>query len=186
MYLFKLELSPDTYPEVGLLDHMVAVLTGFWGTFILLEVNDLHQLHPHQQCGKFAFASHLPQHLLCVDFWWWPFDWCNSQVAPVVTHPPANAADARDVDSIPGLRISPRVGNGNRLQYSCLENSIDRGAWWTAVMGLQRVGHDWARMQAWGDSFKKILLRQIIQLVWGTISGKDLSNSVQQFVTSSY
>ena len=47
---------------------MVAVLIGFWGTFILLEVNYLHQLHAHQQCGKFAFASHLPQHLLFVDF----------------------------------------------------------------------------------------------------------------------
>ena len=35
-------------------------------------------------------------------------------------------------------------GNGNPLQYSCLENSMDRGAWWTTVQGLQRVRHDWA------------------------------------------
>ena len=34
-------------------------------------------------------------------------------------------------------------GNGNPLQYSCLENPMDRGAWWAAVMGLRRVGHDW-------------------------------------------
>ena len=40
----------------------------------------------------------------------------------------ANAGDARDVGSIPGMGRSPRVGNGNPLQYSCLENPVDRGA----------------------------------------------------------
>ena len=39
-------------------------------------------------------------------------------------------ASAGDVGSIPGSGRSPRVGNGNLLQYSCLENSMDRGAWW--------------------------------------------------------
>ena len=38
----------------------------------------------------------------------------------------------------------PRGGNGTPLQYSCLENSIDRGAWQATIQGLQRVGHDWA------------------------------------------
>ena len=42
---------------------------------------------------------------------------------------PANAGDARDMDLIPGLGRSPRGGNGNPLQYSCLENFMDRGAW---------------------------------------------------------
>ena len=41
----------------------------------------------------------------------------------------ASAGDARDTGSIPGSRRSPRVGNGNPLQFSCLENSTDRGAW---------------------------------------------------------
>ena len=41
----------------------------------------------------------------------------------------ASAGDARDAGSIPGSRRSPRVGNGNPLQFSCLENSTDRGAW---------------------------------------------------------
>ena len=41
---------------------------------------------------------------------------------------PANAGDARDVDSIPGLGRSPGVGNGNPLQYSCMKDSMDRGA----------------------------------------------------------
>ena len=43
------------------------------------------------------------------------------------------ACNVGDLGSIPGLRRSPREGNGNPLQYSCLENSIDRGAWWATV-----------------------------------------------------
>ena len=46
---------------------------------------------------------------------------------------PANAGDTGDSGLIPGLGRSPREGNGNPLQYSCLENSIDRGAWRAAV-----------------------------------------------------
>ena len=51
----------------------------------------------------------------------------------VVKNPPANAGDARDVGLIPGLGKTSREGNGNLLQYSCLENSMDRGAWWATV-----------------------------------------------------
>ena len=51
------------------------------------------------------------------------------QVALVVKNPTANAGDVRDSGSIPGLRRFPGEGNGNPLQYSCLENSMDRGAW---------------------------------------------------------
>ena len=46
--------------------------------------------------------------------------------------------------SIPGSGRSPGNGNGYPLQYSCLENSMDRGAWWAIVHGLQGVGHNWA------------------------------------------
>ena len=52
-----------------------------------------------------------------------------SQVAPVVKSSPVNAGEARDVNLIPGSGRSPGVGNGNLLQYFCLENSMDRGAW---------------------------------------------------------
>ena len=48
----------------------------------------------------------------------------------VVKNPPTNA---RDMGSIPGLGKSPGVGNGNPLQYSCLENLMDREAWWATV-----------------------------------------------------
>ena len=56
-----------------------------------------------------------------------------SHVALVVKNPPASAGDVRDADSIPGLRRSTGEGNGNPLQYSCLENPTDRGAWWATV-----------------------------------------------------
>ena len=52
-----------------------------------------------------------------------------SQVALVVKNPAANAGDVRDVGSIPGLGRSPGRGDGHPLQYSCLENPMDRGAW---------------------------------------------------------
>ena len=48
----------------------------------------------------------------------------------VVKNPPANAGDARDVGSIPGLGRPPGEGNGSPLQYSYLEHSKNRGAWW--------------------------------------------------------
>ena len=47
-----------------------------------------------------------------------------------------------DLGLIPGSGRSPAEGNGNPLQYSCLENAMDRGVWWTTVHGSQRVGHD--------------------------------------------
>ena len=53
--------------------------------------------------------------------------------AAVVKNPPVGAGDARDPGSIPGLGRSRGVGNGNQLQYSCLENFIDRGAWRVTV-----------------------------------------------------
>ena len=61
-----------------------------------------------------------------------------SQVALVVKNPPANAGDKREAGSIPGLGRSPGGGHGNPLQYSCLENPIDRGAWW-AIVHIHRV-----------------------------------------------
>ena len=54
-----------------------------------------------------------------------------------VKNQPANSGDA---DLIPGLGKSPGEGNGNSLQYSCLENPVDRGAWWATV---HRVTKSW-------------------------------------------
>ena len=62
-----------------------------------------------------------------------------SQVALVVKNPPANAGDARDKGSIPGLGGSPGGGNDNSLrQYSCLGNLMDRGARGATVPGVSK------------------------------------------------
>ena len=59
-------------------------------------------------------------------------------VVLVVKNPPANAGDLRDVGSILGPGRSPGGGNGNPLQSSCLENPMDRGAWWATVHGVAK------------------------------------------------
>ena len=59
--------------------------------------------------------------------------WQGFPGGSVVKNP---CASARDVHSIPGSGRSPGGGNGNSLRYSCLENSIDRGAWWAIVLGV--------------------------------------------------
>ena len=66
-----------------------------------------------------------------------------SQVPLVVKNPPANAGEARDVCLIPGLGRSLGEGNVNPLQYSCLENAMDRGAWWVIVHGVTK---SWTRL----------------------------------------
>ena len=74
-------------------------------------------------------------------------DWSDLAAAAagsMVKNPPTNAAD---VALIPGWGRSPGEGHGNPLQYSCLGKSMDRGAWWATVHGLQRVGHDLATKQ---------------------------------------
>ena len=54
----------------------------------------------------------------------------------VVKNPPASAGDTRDAGSVPGSRRSPGEENGNPLQYSCLENPMDREAWRATVHGV--------------------------------------------------
>ena len=56
-----------------------------------------------------------------------------SQVVVVVKNPPAILGDIRDVGLIPGSGGSPGEGHGNPLQYPCLENPMDRRAWWATV-----------------------------------------------------
>ena len=66
----------------------------------------------------------------------------SSLVAQVVKNPPGNAREPRDAGSIPGSGGSPGGGQGDPLQYSSLENSMDRGAWQATVDGVARDGHD--------------------------------------------
>ena len=61
-----------------------------------------------------------------------------SQVALMVKNLPADAGDIRDPGSVPESGKSPGGGHGNPLQYSCLENPMDRGAWWAVVHGVTK------------------------------------------------
>ena len=66
----------------------------------------------------------------------------------MVKNPPANVGHP---SLIPGSGRSPEEGNGNLLQYSCLGNSMGRGAWKLLSMGTQRVGHDLEMEHAYMD-----------------------------------
>ena len=73
------------------------------------------------------------------------FEWHQaSQVAVVVKNLPASAGDIRDAGSILGSGRSPGGGNGHSLQYSCLGNPMDRGAWWATVHG---VTNNWTQLK---------------------------------------
>ena len=85
----------------------------------------------------------------------------DSQASPHSSVGKEPACNAGDLGSIPGSRRSPGTGNGNSLQYSCLENPMDRGAWRATVHGVARVGHDlvtkrppmlqWVGSRAWAS-----------------------------------
>ena len=74
---------------------------------------------PARLTVTFTLKASLPHYLLLA--------------STVVKNSPANAADTRDPGSIPGLGRSPGQGKGNLLQYSCLEDPMDRGTWWATV-----------------------------------------------------
>ena len=63
-----------------------------------------------------------------------------SQVALVVKNLPGSAGDSREADLIPGLGRSSGGGHGNPLQYSCLDNLMDRGAWLATVHRVSKSG----------------------------------------------
>ena len=63
----------------------------------------------------------------------------------MVMNLPAIAGDSEDVVSDPASGRSPRVGNSNPFQYSCLENSMDRGVWWATAQGVVK---SWTRLSA--------------------------------------
>ena len=61
-----------------------------------------------------------------------------SHVALVIKNAPTNARDIRDMSLIPGSGKSPGGGHGNPLQRSCLENTMDRGAWWVTIPSVTK------------------------------------------------
>ena len=81
---------------------------------------------------QFSPSYFLYDNVHLVDLWGFP---CGSDGK-------ASTYNAGDPGLISGSRSSPGEGNGNPLQFSCLENPMDRGTWWLQSMGSQRVEHD--------------------------------------------
>ena len=90
-----------------------------WSTIYQGHHNLKGSPHRHIEEKKSPFIKDLPG--------------APSQVVLVVKNLPANAGDTRDASSIPGSGRSPGGGHGNPLQDSCLENPMDRGAWWATA-----------------------------------------------------
>ena len=81
----------------------------------------------------------------------------TSQVALVVKNLPTNAGDRREVGSIPGLGQSPGGRHGNPLQYSRLENPMERGAWWATVHRVTKSGTQTCPTPSTQQELKKFL-----------------------------
>ena len=96
----------------------------------------------------------------------------------MVKNLPANTGGTKDTGLIPELGRSPGVGNGNPLQYSCLENPIDRGAWQATVHGVIRVGHDLVTEQQQQSYFisrrvSKNFMLLTTSMTWAHADGTD-------------
>ena len=68
----------------------------------------------------------------------WPRNWTGVSCVPAGSEGKASACNVGDLGLIPGLGRSSGEGNGNPLQYSCLENPMDRGAWWATIHGVAK------------------------------------------------
>ena len=77
----------------------------------------------------------------------------------------ASACNAEDLGSIPGSGRSPGEGNGNPLQYSCLENPMDGGAWWVTVHGVTK---SWTRLSNFTFTFSVLTGVKGQAALWGT------------------
>ena len=88
----------------------------------------------------------------------------------------ASASNVGDLGSIPGLGRSPREGNGNPLQYSCLENPMDWGAWWAAVHGVIK---SWTRLIDFTYLlYLFLLLLYQLHIQWSDIRSQSLGTLV--------
>ena len=81
----------------------------------------------------------------------------------MVKNPPANVEDAKGMTLIPGSGRSPEVGNGNPVQYSCLENSMDRGAWKATIHGATKSQ---TRQSTYTRDLKRIFFLSLYQIFY--------------------
>ena len=110
-----------------------------------LEQFDVSSSQPWKVSGVLPLESDIQWRGLTIHNWAlsalfrpiYRLTWASHMVL-VVKNPPAHAGDAWDQGLIPGSGRSPGGGHGNPLQYSCLENPMDRGAWWAMIHGVAK------------------------------------------------
>ena len=100
----------------------------------------------------------------------------TSQVVLVVKNLPANAGDMSDLGSIPGWGRSPGGGHGNPLQFSCLENLMDRGAWWAKDQGVAKRRTRLKRLSMHSQEY----YRRKFLVLKGRETGSSLSHLIQR------
>ena len=108
---------------------------------------DTKEVHLGKPFYRAWIKSQVLRQVVCQEQWVKPLllpSNSETQAAVVVKNLPAYARDVRNAGSVPGLRRSPGEGNGSPLQYSRLENPMDRGAWWATV---HRVTKSWTRLK---------------------------------------
>ena len=88
----------------------------------------------------------------------------GSQVALVVKNLLANAGDERDAGLIPGSGSTPGGRHGNPFQYSCLENPMDRGAWWATVHGVAKSQTRLKQLSTHAHTLQKVCIFIKIQI----------------------
>ena len=113
-------------------------------------------------------------------FYWEPLQisqWA-SQVELEVKSLPFNAGNIGDLGSIPGLERSPGGEHGNPLQYSCLENPMDRGAWDATVLGSQSIGHDCRDL---AHTHKSIRKEKNLKQKQISIEGHKIRNTISSY-----
>ena len=86
----------------------------------------------------------------------------------MVKNPPANSGDMRDLGSFPGLGRSPGGGHDNPLQYSCLENPMDRGALWATV---NRTTKSWTWLKQLSSL---VYYREHYSMLYGNLNGRGI------------
>ena len=117
-------------------------LCNIWSKVIIVSLNTTHKF-------QFIIFNYLIYILISIEISYFIHVLFKTQLTSIVGFPSGSdskesACNAGDLGLIPGSGRHPGEVNGYLFQYSCLENSMDRGAWWLQSMGSQRVGHDWA------------------------------------------
>ena len=108
----------------------------YWGLFMPLVSRFFEgQVDAVCVCAHSVVSNSLQSHGLQPTWLLWPWDSPGKNTGVVVKNLPANVGD---MGSIPGWGRSPGEGNGNPLQYSCLGNPMDRGAWWATGHGVAK------------------------------------------------